>query len=857
MQASLNSIPSMEKTSSSSNLNNEGFELISHPDRTLEEHLAGCDKVSKLQLSLKYIDSKTFFEVDLLEKMRHLLVYFHDFGKGTDFFAFKIIEAIKTAQKEPKPEKVSWKKIADFALRMKPYLDHFEQYKRGETTRLLRQNQKLGDHSRQGAYYVLSAFEHEDIVLRFILLKIILKHHGDLSNFLVDSRGNNQVYLEEEAVVFLEQQFAKHDFDLYQKILDKQNLQVSREDWKIIKSEVTDFDLVSDVGMDIQDKKDIRYFFLQHFLFSMLLSADKGDVQLPTSISKDQFIKENRLLPNWLIPKFKEKTFGEKNGSNLNDQREEAFQLVSKVCMENADQSFFSITLPTGMGKTFAAYNVAVLLQNAYPMQTDGKIPRIVYCLPFTSIIDQNASILEEILGFGKSVDPRIQENWLSKNHYLSSHNETYDERELTEQEPEYLAEGWEQEIIVTTFVQMLESIFTNKNRALRKFHNMTNAVFILDEVQNIAPKYYEAIETVFRGMAAYFNTKFVFVTATQPFLFKEKDSILELTTGKTETYFRQLNRIKLDQSLLRLNDYKPIPINDFWEILCKDLGENPDKSFLIICNTIAQSRWFFNALEQAFPTDVRIYLSSSLLPPVRRWKIRQIKKTPGRKIVVSTQVVEAGVDIDLDVVYRDFAPIDSINQSAGRCNRNALRGTGAVKLFNLGKHRHIYDKVLMTITEEVLKKYDDEILESQLFDLNSAYAAAVRKKITDDNNVSQKLIQAMQRLELETIEKEFQLIEEDHRHYNVFLPCCVGARIVWEQYQRISSEITDPYERKTQLKKIKPRLLQYITRFPMNKNYEPDDPKAFLIYETNWQKWYELDRGFRLDAQEDTTIIY
>lgn len=846
----------MEKTLSSSNINVDGFDLLSHPDRTLQRHLAGCDEVSKLQLSLKHIAPGQFFEPALLERMRHLLVYFHDFGKGTDFFAYKIIEAIQKALKEPQPDKKSWKEVADFALQMKPYLDHFEQHKRAETARLFWQNLRLGDHSRQGAYYVLSAFEHEDIMLRFILLKIILKHHGDLTNFWVDARQNKQIHLDQEGVAFLEKQFARHDFELYQKILDTQDLKVHREDWESIKNLVADNDLIGDAQLDFEDKKDIRYFFLQHFLFSLLLSADKGDVQLPKDVKKGKFVKENRLLPDWLIQKFKEKEFEGKSVSNLNEQREEAYHLVAKTCLENASQNFFSITLPTGMGKTFTAYNVAVILQNEYAKQTGGKKPRIVYCLPFTSIIDQNAAILENILAFGKTIDPNIKEDWLSKNHYLSSHNESYDEYEFAEQEPEYLAEGWEQEIIVTTFVQMLESIFTNKNRALRKFHNMTNAVFILDEVQNVPPKFYEAIELVFREMAAYFNTKFVFVTATQPFLFRDKNSILELTAGKTETYFRQLNRIKIDQSLLLSNGYKPMAVKDFWEILLADLTDNPEKSFLIICNTIAQSRWFFKELEHSFPDDTLIYLSSSLLPPVRRWKIRQIKKSPGRKIVVSTQVVEAGVDIDLDVVYRDFAPIDSINQSAGRCNRNAERGTGLVRLFNLGKHKHIYDKVLMSITEEVLKTFDSEILESQLFDLNNAYAESVRRKITDDHNVSQNLIQSMQRLELEMIEKNFQLIEEDHRHYNVFLPCCIGARNVWEKYHRIQEEFTNPYDRKRELKKIKPRLLQYITRFPKNKNYEPDDPKAFLVYESNWQKWYELDKGFRLDAKDDTSLI-
>ncbi len=838
----------MEATSSS-------FELISHPDRTLAEHLSGCDEASRLQLSYKYIAEDKFFDFDLLEKMRHLLVYFHDFGKGTDYFAYKIIKAIKKELKEPQPGNPSWDKVKEFSDRMKSYLDYFQRFKFEEIEREYKQNERLGDHAKQGAYFVLAAFQHEDIILSFILLKIILKHHGNLSNFWTDKKKKPQILLEKEHLDLLERQLAKLDFELYQQILEPQGLRVRREDWIDIRRLVTDTDRIDDEEIKFEDKKDIRYFFLQHFLFSLLLSADKGDVKLPNYVLKNEFIRENGLLPEWLIGKFKDRAFEHTPGSKLNEQREEAYQLIAQNCSSNAEKHFFSITLPTGMGKTFAAYNVAAILQNEYVKQTDGKKPRIVYCLPFTSIIDQNAAILDNILAFGRTLDSSIQETWLSKNHYLSNYNQLYYERELEGQEPEYLTEGWEHEIIVTTFVQMLESIFTNRNSALRKFHNMTNAVFILDEVQNVPPKYYEVIERVFREMATYFNTKFVFVTATQPFLFKEKEAVFELTAGKTEEYFRQLARIKLDQSLLRANNYDKMDAQEFLALLVADIRNNENKSFLLICNTIAQSRWFFNSLKDEFPEAELIYLSSSLLPPVRRWNIRRIKAAKKRKIVVSTQVVEAGVDIDLDVVYRDFAPIDSINQSAGRCNRNAQRGTGVVKLFNLGKHKHIYDPVLMNITREVLQNFGDEILEGQLFDLNNNYAAAVRRKITDDNNVSQKLIRAMEKLQLETIEEDFKLIEEDRRHYNVFLPCSRAAQNAWSEYLKIK-EIKDPYERKTKMKSHQSFLLQYVTRFP-KKKYEPVDPEEFLINEPNWQRWYELDRGFKIDSKEDTSIIF
>jgi len=832
-----------------------GFELISHPDRTLREHLDSCDDFSKRLLAMKYIASESFFAIDLLEKMRHLLVYFHDFGKGTDYFQTKIIAAIRQTLKEKKEGKMGWQVVGKFANRMSTYFDDFERNKLPAASRELRDNDRLGDHAQLGAYFVLSAFSHQDAMLPLILLKIIRRHHGPLTNFWVSARAKNQIQLDEDDIRFLEKQIARMELNLYQKILDEQALKVEPGSWEVIKQFVTDGEQIAEIRFEFEDKKDVRYFFLQHFLFSLLLSADKGDMMISKEDDKGLFVKENHLLPVDLIDVFKQRIFKAGPIGGINVQRETAYHLIAENARSHAMHHFFSITLPTGLGKTFAAYNAAIILQNEYAVQTGGAHPRIVYCLPFTSIIDQNAGLLEEIL----ARDIRTDVSWLSKNHYLSTYNERYDERELHNQEGEYLTDGWEQEVIVTTFVQMLESIFTNKNRSLRKFHNMTNAIFILDEIQNVPPHFYEAIELVFREMAACFNTKFVFVTATQPMLFKNPNDVLELTAGKTEAYFRQLDRIVLDQSLLQANDYKTMDMGEFYEILSNDIRMQPQKSFLIICNTIAQSQAFLKNLETDFPEAEMIYLSSSILPVVRRWNIRRIKNVGEKqKIVVSTQVVEAGVDIDLDIVYRDFAPIDSINQSAGRCNRNAAKGTGKVRLFNLGKHKRIYNPILTNITMDVLRVFESEIPESRIFDLNLAFAAAVRKKITDDNDKSLSLIRAMQRLELEKIEAEFILIEEDQLNYNVFLPCCKSAENVWKLYQ-LASLIKDNFERKTAVKKLKPRLLQYVTRFPKNKygdRLSPQEKENFLIYELDWRRYYDLGRGFRLDLKDDISII-
>ena len=826
------------------------FELLSHPDRTLARHLRGCDEVSKLALQFKPI-TDAFYPKALLEEMRGLLVFFHDFGKGTDFFQYVIIEATR------KEGSIKFQQCHQ------DYFNFFASNKEVQIANLLHRNGRLSNHAKLGAYVVLTMFEHGDPLLPVILLKVIRRHHGYLTNFSETESKKPQIALEPEwDIPELEEQLTNFNIECYQKQLPDYDLSVNLAKWPVIRDRYKNPLLVPNLRMRLQKVNDLRYFFLQHFLFSLLLAADKGDMMIELDANKCEFIKPNRLLPESLVDDYKAHLFEGKTPKKIDLLREEAYQTVSKNVVLFANKSFFSLTLPTGLGKTFAAYRVAILLQHIAQKQT-GQTPRIIYCLPFTSIIDQNAQILADMFEqYKRAGGADLDESWLAKHHYLSSYNERYDERELKNDEGEYLTAGWEQEVIVTTFVQLLESIFTNQNRALRKFHNLTNAILILDEVQNIPPKYFEAVEAVFQKLALYFGTKFIFVTATQPFLFANPDDVVELTDPthtQTKQYFDELNRILLDQTLLKENDYQPRELAEWLQIFRDDIENNPGKSFLIIANTIAQSQEIFKTLKEEIyiPTSF-IYLSSSLLPKIRREKIDLIKRNIDqgiRQIVVSTQVVEAGVDIDLDIVYRDFAPIDSLNQSAGRCNRNGVRGQGIVKLFHTGKDRFIYDETLRDLTMHVLKKYPAIIEEKDLYSLNRDYASAVRQDVSKNADPSKNLITAMKMLELEEVNKNFKLIEEDNRSYNIFIAFNEEAKDIWQKYRNCMK--LEDFARKRAVKRLTPALLQYVTRFP-KKHYEPNSAKAeqFIINETNWEIYYDLQTGFILPDTSMTAIL-
>lgn len=826
------------------------FELISHPDRTLKEHLDSCNEISSKLLDMKYL-SGNFFQKEEIEKMRKLLVYFHDFGKGTDYFQSKIIDATIEENNEK------------FILMVQDYIADFKKNKLFNIQEDLYKNPSLSNHAKLGAYMVFSNYSNDNPIIEYIILKVIRKHHGYLTNLIEDANNYPQIHLDDFSINELETQLDKVDFILYQNILTTHGLLIARDNWQEIKAKFSSLRKISKNHASLKLEKNSKYFFLQHYLFSLLLSADKGDMMIGKSDNRWVILRDNQLFPVEMIDLYKAQTL-KKGEKKIDIDREDAYREIAKNAKEHASNHFFSITLPTGMGKTYSAYNAAIILQNQFFKESDNKKPRIIYCLPFTSIIDQNSAIISQIVEMYNIVDDRFNETMIAKHHYLSDYNDKYNNVEIGNDEAEYLTEGWEQEFVVTTFVQFLESIFTNKNKALRKFHNMTNAIVVLDEVQNIPPKYYEVIELVFTKMAEYFNTKFIFVTATQPIIFT-KNNVIELTDiykEKTKYYFEKLERITINQEILKTNNYKEYDLeSELLPIFCKDIDINSDKSFLFIFNTIAQAQFVYEQFKELYGAVCQIiYLSGSILPRRRRQLIQLIKrniKYKKRQIIVSTQVVEAGVDIDLDIVYRDFAPLDSINQSAGRCNRNGEKGKGIVKLFCTGKHKLIYDSTLMNITNSIFSKQESQIEEKDIYKLSNTYFEEIQKVISKDSNASDTLIKAIYNLELETIQKEFKLIKEETYYYNAFISYNKDSKRLWKRYCEVC-KIEDFFEKKQKMKKLKPKLLQYVTRFPKNK-YTPDEryKSNFIINDPNWDKCYDIFSGFNLNYKEDTYMFF
>lgn len=789
-------------------------------------------------MAAKVITPTMFPDVGV-DQLRQLLVYFHDFGKGTDFFQWMITQVATRENAEMKGLD------GDYTTGFSGAADAF-------VAQIGQDGGPLRGHSQLGAFVGLTALpEATPPLLRAIIYEVIARHHGNLRNF--DAGEFRGAENHEE---LLAEQWSRMNHTDYQAILADTDFSYEADLSSIQKDYAELF--FSQVYRKLNRNKSLLPYLQTVFLFSLLLAGDKGDMML----GEREVVGRVRRMPGKLIEQYKTVRFGGGKPSLLNDWREEAYQRVAANLRNNDRAGFYAITLPTGMGKTLTAYNAAIQLQGlmAAQLSSSGQevTPRIIYCLPFTSVIDQNAAILEDIL----SLSPEKLTGELAKHHYLADWPERKGESEnqLEYSEKEYLVEGWEYTLTVTTFVQLLETIISNRNRQLRKFHNLANAIVILDEVQSINPQYFNLVSQLFVLLHEQLGTRFVFVTATQPFLMNPADGhdVVELTDPSrayTARAFERMNRIDLD---LRLWLEGPDDIPALTDTFAEAIRTDADRSFLIILNLVRESQEVFHALAAAEEPGVEyLYLSSAILPIRRKEIIEEIKhnRNGTRKVVISTQVVEAGVDIDLDVVYRAFAPLDSINQSAGRCNRNMdPEKRGSVRLFQNKGAKRIYSEILLDQTQAVLKEQikietveaADKVVrlpEACFYAMNERYAAKIRRAIADDNDVSHKLLEDLRKLRLEKAKKEFKVIPNSYITYGAFIDDPVNLSPVMhkvvvdgktEERQMTSTEVYQAmmdilrndelgrWDKKQQLRLLRPALLQYVVQIPLQ--YFPED---------------------------------
>jgi CRISPR-associated endonuclease/helicase Cas3 len=307
--------------------------------------------------------------------------------------------------------------------------------------------------------------------------------------------------------------------------------------------------------------------------------------------------------------------------------------------------------------------------------------------------------------------------------------------------------------------------------------------------------------------------------------------------------------------------------LDEFKTILKNDLEDAKEKDFLIVLNTINSAKSIYDHISGLNLENTKMcYLSTSVVPKERLKRINQIKETKGsagpRKIIVSTQLIEAGVDIDADRVYRDFAPMDSINQVAGRCNRgSSKKEKGLVSIYILKDDRkefynYIYDPFLTDKTLEILSKIKGPIKESEFLELNNRYFKAVKMGMGEKE--SKDCLDCITGLAFKDLSKKFKLIEDDFPMVNVFVELDETAEKIWKQYQDIRFERNN-LERTKRYLKIKKCFSDYLISAPKRyaSNLVIDDSNIGHISRIELDNFYDKETGFKRSGAGEGSIFF
>ncbi len=621
---------------------------------------------------------------------------------------------------------------------------------------------------------------------------------------------------------------------------NKSDLKTNTEKFK--RKDVPEFDsviesFIKDTAFSENDTKFLllkysaplqRELFIR-YLFSALIDADWLDTEAFFELDKSQSRGKYILPIDEMIEKLEKEFSNKPTDGEINQLRNHA----RKIALEKANKTpgFYSLNLPTGIGKTLIS--IAWALRHA---KANG-LKRIIVVLPYINIIDQTAAELKRIFG----------EKWVLEHH--SSYNENNsaiqdDENNADSiQKRKILAcENWDYPIIVTTTVQFFESLFSNKPSKCRKNHNIAESVVIFDEVQSLPKEIILPTLSMLKNIQAVMRASFLFCTATQPAFEKRDkfngiDSICPLIDNPSEI-FEKTRRV--DYNLLQ--DLNAIELDELLETV-----KETNSSVLVIFNTKKAVLDFYNRAQNIGDWEKKYHLSTAMCPIHRRQIIDNIRDDLERKckiLVSSTQLIEAGVDFDFPCVFRAMSPLEAVIQSAGRCNREGkLPDHGKVYLFQL-KDSGMPDKTYRACAEHAKSLLQMDINRLYRYDFFQEYYSQVINLFVDPDKNN--IIKAQEDFNFETVGDSYKLISDPTEGLFIY------------NYNDESKKIFHSIEYKEFLSRDDYRKMQVFTvqvyqNFLFkNQNMYKKMPQGFLV----WYGNYDSNTGISIEPIEADKLI-
>ncbi|WP_144463530.1 CRISPR-associated helicase Cas3' [Siminovitchia fortis] len=575
--------------------------------QTVQEHLEGVRRLSQ-----------EFGEKIGVKNLAGIAGLLHDLGKNTEEFKNYIEEAVKNPNSPPR----------------KGSVDHSTAG--GKLLHKLFHNQNNNDLEKLASEWIAMC---------------IISHHSGLRDFLTPDMSSDYLYRVTEkeltefdyaTAAFFKSQITEKEFDQYFcEAVDEVKQIVSK--WKENKL------------------KPITLSMIIKYIFSCLIDADRTDTRMfeendqnGTSLDSNSFFEKSY---NSLMERIALYSRSEDADHPINILRSE----MSDQCEKFASRpsGIYTLSIPTGGGKTLAS------LRYALKHAIQHKKERIIYVVPYTTIIEQNAQEVRDIL----RDDSNILEHHSNVIEEKEIDNEYYD---LNKKKLKLAKDNWDSPIIFTTMVQFLNVFYSRGTRNIRRLHNLSNSIIIFDEVQSVPIKCISLFNEALNFLKVFGNSSIVLCTATQPALdFVEND----LKISANAEMVQELK--KVTKSFKRVNvidrttpqGLDAAELKEFIQVEMDTIN-----SLLVILNTKTAVRMLFQELDSDDAQYKLFHLSTSMCPAHRKDILSDIRKslTNGERVVcLSTQLIEAGVDISFECVIRSLAGLDSIAQAAGRCNRH------------------------------------------------------------------------------------------------------------------------------------------------------------------------------------------
>ncbi len=654
-------------------MNEQDFQLIAHfrkNDKTpqaLLEHLKGVS-----QWSGQFADKVGMKETG------EFLGLLHDFGKASQLFQNYLLSGEKQIQPDD-PR----------------YID--PEQMRGRI-----------DHSTAGAQIIFDRLwkkGSKEKICAQVMALCIASHHSGLIDCISPEGENNFQRRMDRTEEYT------HKMEAASKL---ENLETDLE--RYLSQEVIDqvFKRFKDLCAANKDSQETAIFkvgLLIRFLLSCLIDADRIDTADFETPGNSEIRNYGQYHP-WetLIERLNTKIAEFDRKANKNEVDAIRAQ-VSQACFTFASKpkGIYQLTVPTGGGKTLASLRFALHHAAKHGME------RVFYIVPYTSIIDQNADEIRKILEDKDEKGKYLDKVVLEHHSNLTPEEETYRQS--------ILAQNWDAPIVLTTQVQFLEALFGARTRGARRMHQLANSVIILDEVQTLPINTIYMLNSALRFLVETCGATVVLCTATQPPLDKLDSAYHSLTIQADQRIIQ--NEKELYKKLKRVEVFDNRKVGGWNDEEVASLAEQQLKckgSVLVVVNTKKSARSLYQTIENRKMEDLNLYhLSTNMCPAHRLNVLNEVKEKLSKQqrvICISTQLIEAGVDIDFGAVIRYLAGLDSIAQSAGRCNRNGMQaGFGNVLIINPIEQNIERLQPIVIGSQQAERVLDDFINEPGLFE--------------------------------------------------------------------------------------------------------------------------------------------